>query len=213
MRKRRIIMSIGGILLCALSAGVVKVGALGIDPVQALVTGLDKLLPIDFGTLSLLLNAAFLIFTLFTDRHYIGFLTIFTLLFYGYVTDFAYTGLLQLLPVPSILLRFLCLIIGTVGICFSASLFTAADLGVPAYDTISLVMAFKWKLGPFKFMRILTDSVCLVLAVTSFLSAGGSWREIPRLVGIGTVLNACCTGPLIDFFLRTVARPMLRDKN
>jgi uncharacterized membrane protein YczE len=43
-----------------------------------------------------------------------------------------------------------------------------------------------------------------------FLLGSGAVTDIPTFVGIGTILTAFFMGPLIDFFNRTVSRPMLK---
>ena len=48
---RRILMSLFGVVICAISVGFFKHAALGVDPFQSLMAGLDALIPIDFGTL------------------------------------------------------------------------------------------------------------------------------------------------------------------
>ena len=50
MKTRRILMSLAGVLICAVSVGVFKIAALGVDPFQSLIIGLDNCLPIPFCT-------------------------------------------------------------------------------------------------------------------------------------------------------------------
>ena len=56
MKQRRIFMSLFGVIICAISVGIFKIAALGVDPFQSLMSGLDKLIPISFGTLYVLVN-------------------------------------------------------------------------------------------------------------------------------------------------------------
>ena len=51
MKNRRIMMSILGVVICGASVGIFKIAALGVDPFQTMMSGLDKLIPIPFGTL------------------------------------------------------------------------------------------------------------------------------------------------------------------
>ena len=85
-----------------------------------------------------------------------------------------------------------------------------ADLGVSTYDAIALILANKWKLGKFKFIRIATDLCCVVLGAALFLLGGGAAAEIPAFVGAGTLLTAFFMGPLIDFFNRRIAIPLMK---
>lgn len=63
-QKRRIGMSLFGVIICAISVGIFKIAALGVDPFQSLMSGLDKMIPIGFGTLYMLVNMVLLIFNL-----------------------------------------------------------------------------------------------------------------------------------------------------
>ena len=48
---KRILMSVFGVALCGISVGMFKFAALGVDPFQSLMSGLDAVIPIRFGTL------------------------------------------------------------------------------------------------------------------------------------------------------------------
>lgn len=62
-------MSLFGVIICAISVGIFKIAALGVDPFQSLMSGLDKLIPIPFGTLYVIVNVILLSFSLIADRH------------------------------------------------------------------------------------------------------------------------------------------------
>ena len=84
-----------------------------------------------------------------------------------------------------------------------------ADLGVSTYDAVAIVLAYKWKLGKFHFCRVGTDLVCVIAGSVIFLLGGGSFNEIPTIVGIGTIITAFFMGPLIELFNEKIARPLL----
>ena len=212
MKKRRIIMSLAGVMICAVSVGVFKIAALGVDPFQSLMSGLDALLPIPFGTLYVLVNLVLLAFSLLADRHNIGIATFLNLFLLGYITQFTYEGLQLLLPDPSLVVRAVCLVIGIVVICFGSALYMTADLGVSTYDAVAIVLSGKWKLGKFQYVRICCDLVCVLLGVGIFLLAGGTLSQVPTIAGVGTVITAFFMGPLIQFFNVRVAQPLLREK-
>lgn len=206
---RRVIMSVLGVLLGAVSVGFFKLAAFGVDPFQSFMSGMDQLIPISFGTLYVIVNVCLLLFALIFDRHYIGIATLINLFFLGYVVQFSYDTLRMLCPEPSMLIRSGCFVFGFVVLCLASSVYMTADQGVSTYDAIALVMANKWKVGPFRFIRIGTDVICVLLGVGLFLLGGGELSAIPAFVGVGTILSAFFMGPLIDFFNRTVATPML----
>ena len=206
---RRILMSLGGVLVGAVAVGIFKIAALGVDPFQSLMSGLDKLIPIPFGTLYMIVNAVLLLFSLVFNRHNIGIATFINLFLLGYVTQFSYELLQKFIVDPSMPVRFLCLAVGIVIICISAALYMTADLGVSTYDSIAITMADKWKWGKFKYIRIGTDLACVSLGVLCFLLGGGTWADVPTFAGIGTIITAFFMGPLIEFFRVKIALPLL----
>ncbi len=210
--KKRIIMSIMGVMIGAVSVAVFKMAAFGVDPFQSFMSGISKLIPISFGTLYVIVNAVLLTFSLIFDRHYIGIATFINLFLLGYVTEYSYKLLRWMMPEPSMPLRVVFLIAGIVIICIGSSLYITADLGVSTYDAVALIMANKWKIGKFKFIRICTDVCCVVLGSVMFIAGGGKLSEIPTIAGIGTIITAFFMGPLIEFFSEHFARKLLNDK-
>ena len=209
MKTRRILMSLIGVFICAVSVGVFKIAALGVDPFQSLMSGLDNMIPIPFGTLYVLVNLVLLVFSLVADRRNIGIATFINLFLLGYIAQFTYELLQIWLPAPSLAVRALCLLIGIVVICFGSSLYMTANLGVSTYDAVAIVLSGKWKLGQFQYVRICCDLVCVVLGVGLFLLAGGTLAQVPTIAGIGTVITAFFMGPLIQFLNNRVAIPLL----
>jgi len=84
-----------------------------------------------------------------------------------------------------------------------------ADLGVSTYDAVALILANTWQLWKFKYIRICTDLVCVISGAALFLLGGGSWSEIPAIIGIGTIVTAFFMGPLIELFNKVISRPLL----
>ncbi len=213
MKTRRIFMSLFGVIICAISVGIFKIAALGVDPFQSLMSGLDKLIPIPFGTLYVIVNVILLSFSLIADRHYIGIATFINLFLLGYITQWTYEFLQTVIVNPSMIVRLLCLLIAIVIICFGSALYMTADLGVSTYDAVALILVNKWHIGQFKYIRIVTDVICVVLGAVLFLLGGGKLSAIPTIIGVGTIITAFFMGPLIEVFNRKVAIPMLKGEN
>ncbi len=207
--SRRIFMSLFGVIICAISVGIFKIAALGVDPFQSFMAGLDALVPIKFGTLYVIANVVLLAFALIFDRHYIGIATFINLFLLGYITQFTFELLQKVLVDPAMWVRILCLIVGIVIICFGSAFYMTADLGVSTYDAVALIMSNKWKIGKFKYIRIATDLVCVIIGCALFLLAGGKWGQIPTIAGVGTIITAFFMGPLIDFFNNKFAIPFM----
>ena len=209
MKARRIAMSLAGVLVTSISIGAFKFASFGVDPFQSFMSGIDTLIPIDFGTLYVIVNAVLLIFALVFDRHYIGIATFINLFLLGYVVDFSQTVIEVLFPAPTLLMRVVLFLFGFVFLCFGSSLYITADMGVSTYDAIALICVHRWKLGKFRIIRIATDFLCILFGIGMYLLAGGIANELPSFLGIGTILTAFCMGPLIDLFNRSVAVPIL----
>ena len=162
--------------------------------------GLDALIPIQFGTLYVIVNAVFLLFALIFDRHYIGIATFINLFLLGYIAEYSLKLLVFLIPSPHIAIRIVSLVIAVIMNCIAASLYITADLGVSTYDAVALIIVNTWKKGKFRYVRIITDFVCIIIGITTFLLSGGKLIQIPTIVGIGTIITAFFMGPLIEFF-------------
>lgn len=212
MKSKKILMSICGVMIGAVSVGFFKLAALGVDPFQTFMCGINQMIPISFGTLYVIVNAVLLLFALIFDRHYIGIATFINLFLLGYVVEFTHQTLLTIFPDASLAIRITSLVFGFVALCFGSSIYMTADLGVSTYDAVALIMANKWKLGKFKYIRIATDAVCVVLGITLFMLGGGKISAIPAFVSVGTILAASSMGPLIDFFNRNVSIPFLEKE-
>ena len=210
--QKRVMMCVLGVLVCGFSVGFFKRATLGVDPFQSFMGGLDALIPIEFGTLYVIANVCLLLFSLIADKHYIGLATIINLSVLGYVAQYSHELMLTLFPEVSIVGRFLFLMIGIVTMCFASAFYFVADLGVSTYDAVALIITGTWKIGQFRYVRIICDFVCVAVGTILFILATGSFSGISAIVGVGTIITAFFMGPLIDFFVEKVARPFLNGK-
>ena len=200
MLIKRIVMSVCGVLVGGVSVGMFRTAALGVDPFQSLMSGLNAVIPLPFGTLYLIANAVLLLFSLIFDRHKIGLATVINLTLLGYVAEYSeklFTGWFPALPFWG---RLALLAVAVVIMCFSAALYFNADLGVSTYDAVALVLSQRVGRLPFRFWRILTDLVCVGVGVLLCRLGGLSWEQVTGVVGIGTLITAFFMGPLISFF-------------
>ncbi len=213
MKVKRSLMSAAGVLIVGVSVGVFKLASFGVDPFQSLVSGANQVIPVHYGTMFLLFSAVLLVFTILFDRHYIGVTTFVSLFLLGYVAEFTHEFLLGLFPDASMAVRVIAFLFGFTILCLGSSVYITADLGVSSYDSVALIMTNTWKWGQFKYIRICTDLTCVVCGCLLFLLGGGALRDVPSIIGVGTIATAFCMGPLIDFFNRTVAVPLLHGSN
>ena len=209
---KRILMSALGVIICGISVGMFKYASLGVDPFQSLMSGLDAVIPIHFGTLYVVANLVLLLFALILDRHKIGLATLINLFLLGYIAEFSQNCMTALFPVSGLPLRLLILVIAIVIMCLASAFYFTADLGVSTYDAVSLIWAEKQKRVPFSICRIITDIICVLCGILLCLTAGFTFLQITGEVGIGTIITAFFMGPMIAFFNRKIAQPFLYGK-
>ena len=206
MKQKRILMSALGVIICGISVGMFKHAALGVDPFQSLMSGLDAVIPIRFGTLYVIVNLILLSFALLFDRHKIGLATLINLFLLGYIAEFSQSCCRAVFPEMEMPGRLVLLVIAIVIMCLASSFYFTADLGVSTYDAVSLIWSEKQNRIRFKYCRIISDSVC-VLCGALLCKAGNI--SVFGAVGIGTIITAFFMGPLIELFNQKVAVPFL----
>ena len=211
-KGKRILMSAFGVIVCGISVGLFKHASLGVDPFQSLMSGLDAVIPISFGTLYVIVNLILLTFSLLLDRKKIGLATFINLFLLGYIAEYSQKAFALLFPEPSLFLRLVLLAAAVVIMCLASAFYFTAKLGVSTYDAITLIWSEKQKRIPFSICRIIGDLVCVLAGTILCLSAGFTIRQIPGVVGIGTIITAFFMGPLISFFNKKLAEPFLYGK-
>ena len=210
---KRVFMSAVGVVICGISVGMFKHASLGVDPFQSLMSGLDAVIPLRFGTLYVIANLLLLMFALVFDRHKIGLATLINLFLLGYIAEFSQNGIAAVLPDPSLPVRLAILAAAIVIMCLASAFYFTAALGVSTYDAVALIWSEKQKRVPFSICRVITDLLCVAGGVLLCSLAGFSLREITGEVGVGTIITAFFMGPLIDLFSARIARPFLNGGN
>ena len=188
----RLIMTVFGVIICAIAVGFFKNSLFGIDPFQSFAQGSHARLfsGVTYGIYYMVVSLIMLVVVLLLDKHYIGIATILNLFFSGHIVDFANKYIESAIPDPSLAVRAVMLIVGVVVLCFASSLYMV-------YDAIPIIIS-KRTGKPFKFMRIGCDLICVIIGALCGL-----------LPGLGTLVTAFFMGPLIDFFNRKFSRPLL----
>lgn len=208
--RKRVLMCVIGVVLSGVAVSFFKSAIFGVDPFQALMSGLDALIPIKYGTLYVIVNAILLIFSLVFDKARIGLGTLINLFLLGYIVQFGVDLLAAAIPGPSLMIRIAYLLIGVLIACIAASMYFTANMGVSTYDAIALIITGTWHKGKFKYVRIMTDFTCVALGVALFLLSGQEASGLLAVVGIGTIISAFMMGPMIDWFNIHLFGPMLK---
>lgn len=199
--RRRILMTLIGVLITGFSVGMFNFSHFGMDPFQVCSFGVWMHTSLGYGTFYTLTNLLMLIGVFFVDRTKIGLGTMINIFLLGYMVQFSSWLFTTWIPEPLLIQRIALLLIGIVLLCFGSSLYFTANLGVSTYDAVALVMSEK-KLAPFPYCRISTDLVCTITGVLLGATAG-----------IGTLITALFMGPIIAFFNNKVSIPLRYGKH
>ena len=199
-KRRRLFMAVIGVVTCALSVGFFKQAAFGTDPFQCLCNGIDLSVPsISFGTLYVIICGVLLCAMLLIDKHYLGVATLINLFLTGYIAQFSQWTIQSIFGDPTMAMRIVYLVIGVVVMCFASAMYFTADLGVSTYDFIALHIAKVQNKVPFRFVRIGTDLICVLIGLI-----------LGYMPGVGTIITAFFMGPLITLFNEKCAKPFLK---
>ena len=122
-QRRRLLMALFGVVICALSVGFFRQAAFGTDPFQCMCNGLDNVIPLDFGTLYVIICLILLGVMLLVDRHYLGVATFINLFLTGYIVEFSEWAIHSLFGDPTMAARVVYLAIGIVVMCLASALY------------------------------------------------------------------------------------------
>ena len=199
--KRILMMLIGNVIL-GTGAGMLRAADFGVDPYQCFVLGIDKALKLGYGTTFVIVNAVFLVLMLILARKMLNAGTLVNMFFLGYIIDFSYSMCMKITSSPSFFVRVVYFIVSILLITFSSAVIYTADMGVSTYDWIALKTAEVQKKVSFKWCRVGTDLICVIIGLV--------FSIIP---GIGTIVTAFLLGPLVSFFRTYCSEPFLYGRN
>lgn len=197
---RRIITMLLSVIVMGGGVSLFVLGDMGADPFSTINLGISSRLGMGFGAWQALFNAALLVLVLFLDRSMLGLGTIGNMLLVGFSADLFGSLWAMLLPedmVFPIWARLLLTLGGVAMQIVGCSFYVTSSLGMAPYDCISYIVPNKTKI-PFRWWRIFTDFLCVGVG---FL-CGAS-------VGLGTLIMAFGTGPLLPWCNKHLAAPVL----
>lgn len=195
----RILMMLAGILLIGMCVASYRMSGFGVDPFSCMNLGISGFVGMSFGTWQLIVNALLLVIVWFTVRSCIGLGTIVNMVFVGYTANFLCWAFLDQIGLTvTTPLRIFLLAAGTLFASLGCACYMAAEMGIAPYDSVAFIVTkyTKDKVS-FRAARVLSDLIVIVIGITFCLLAKNNIWEI---VGLGTIVNACCNGPLIQFF-------------
>jgi uncharacterized membrane protein YczE len=196
--KYRLIVALAGILAIGSALGILQALKMGSDPFNVLVSGLNQVVPLSFGTLFLLMSALMLAVALRFDRKSIGIVTVVTLCVMGYMAETVCAFTEPILSALPAIAKIAIVIVSLALECFGVAACIISALGVAPYDAVYIVWSDHSRFS-LKTCRIVLDLAC----VGSGLLMGG-------VGGIATALAILFMGPLIEFFVRRLRPFILR---
>lgn len=195
---KRVTFMLVGIVLIGMCVAAYRMSGFGVDPFTCMNLGISGFNGMLFGTWQLIINIILLIIVFFTVRHCIGIGTIINMICVGYIADFLCwilqdkMGFVTTLPIQIGLL-----VIGTLFASVGCAMYMAAELGIAPYDSVAFIITkiTKDKVS-FRMARIVSDITCVCIGVIFCIISHG---RLSAIIGIGTLVNAFCNGPLIQF--------------
>ncbi|ALS38052.1 putative membrane protein YczE [Enterococcus rotai] len=197
-RALRSLYALIGVAILAFGAATLRIGQVGLDPYTAANIGIGNVLGLSLGVYQLMINFIILGIVFILGRSYIGIGTVINMVLTGFFIDFytwIYTDFITIKI--NFFTQSLALVIGVLIFTFGASFYMSAKLGNAPYDAIAPIIVERTKFH-YRSVRVSQDIFFVVLA---FIFGGP--------VGIGTVINAFFTGPLIDFWNKKVSQPII----
>lgn len=197
--KRTLIMLLA-VTVMGVGVGIFVRAAMGSDPYSTLNLGVASKLGLSFGTWQAIMNIMLLAVVLLFDRAKLGLGTLGNMFVIGFVADLMSKIFQTVLPPQvelSIPVRVLMTLFGVALMLLGCSFYVTSDLGMSPYDAISYIVPARTKI-PFRWWRIATDVVCVAVG----FACGAA-------IGIGTLIMAFGTGPLLPIFNQYIAAPIV----
>jgi len=202
----RILWMIGANIILGLGIALLRLSSFGTDPFTCMNLGVSSHLPVSYATYQMLFNVVLVIPVFILDRKSFGAGTLTNMVLLGYFVEF-FMFLFSLLGVTiqglagNMIMRIAALVAGVLVVCFGVALYMACDLGAGPYDRLPVVVeAYSHKKIKYKWARVGQD---VISAAIGF--ATGS------VVGVGTVIVALFTGPVVSFFRDTAVAKIMKD--
>ena len=183
----RLVVVFLGFIIIAIGVSFLLCCQIGTDPVSVFNDGLARFLGTRFGVAQIVTNSIMLIIVILVDRHYINISTILSAIVLGPMIDFFVSLSSSFISDDlALLIRIGICFVGTALISLGVALYIAPTLGVGPTDVISEIISDKLKIQ-YRFVRITID---LLFVIGGYLLGG--------IVGIGTIIAALGTGPIVQ---------------
>jgi uncharacterized membrane protein YczE len=175
------------------SIDLLRFSLFGNDPFSCMQLGFSNFFEVSYGTCVIIFNLFAIVPIFLIDRSFIQFGTLVNMFLTGPVVDGWYALMLWVYPDFALLTfsgRVTCLLVGVVICCYGVSMYMMSNVGMGPYDAIGwIIEKVSKKKIPFKYARIATDATATFIGFI-----------FSSIVGLGTLIMAMGTGPLVTFF-------------
>lgn len=185
---RKLIVSMTGLIICGIGVGIFLYSSLGVDPASVFELGIANVCGISYGTSAALINVVILLIVFMIDKSYINISSLLAIFGIGYTADYMNQLLGMFLKEElSVVIRLIMIFIGLIIMSTGIAVYIRAELGVGAIDLVSEIISSKLHVS-YRLVRVTAD--------VSFVAVG---FVLGGTVGVGTVIAAFLTGPVVQF--------------
>jgi len=186
---KRIFILILGLILIGFGASLFILSNIGSDPFNVFMQGLSSVSGMTVGQSNIMVSVIYAIIIFLLDKQYLRIGTLIAVITLGMVIDLSIHLLTPILTEDiHYFIKLMTMVIGNIFIAFGVSVVYSAKIGMVPNDALPVIISNKTNL-PFKWVRIGYDSSTVIVGII----LGG-------VFGVGTVICALITGPLIAFF-------------
>lgn len=172
--------------------------ALGTDTFTVFIQGLSRVFGLTVGTVHVIVLCILMVLMLATTKGYVKPGTVVCAFCGGPIIDL-FTWMLQgvINEASPMALRIVSMLVGCVVLALGMSIVINSNAGTGPNDLVAIILSDKLEKIEFRWVRVGCD---LFFVAAGFLLGG--------TVGVGTVVAAFCTGPLVQFWLPKTAAPI-----
>lgn len=212
---KRIVYTTLGVIILGFGAGILRISEFGTDPFSCMNLGITAVLNslgirITYGVWQIIMNLLIFIWMSLWKRRLLGYGMFCNMILVGLMSDLAVNVSGSFVPdEKTLILKMIIMLIGVVVLCFGIAFYIEADMGTAPYDEVAF--AFSDKINnrlSFKWCRIITDIICVTIGIITYIQID----DIFKILGVGTVIMAFGTGPLVQFFRDTVSSKLVGKK-
>lgn len=172
--------------------------ALGTDTFTVFIQGLSRVFGLTVGTVHVIVLCILMVLMLATTKGYVKPGTVVCAFCGGPIIDL-FTWMLQgvINEASPMALRIVSMLVGCVVLALGMSIVINSNAGTGPNDLVAIILSDKLEKIEFRWVRVGCD---LFFVAAGFLLGG--------TVGVGTVVAAFCTGPLVQFWLPKTTAPI-----